>query len=41
MAEPPGLDLARLAAHLDRGVPGLRADLLPGGRSDLTRLRRI
>ncbi|MFD0401463.1 phosphotransferase family protein [Kitasatospora sp. NPDC127121] len=40
-AEPPGLDLARLRAHLDRELPGLvqgplRADLVEGGRSNLT-----
>ncbi|MFE0591299.1 phosphotransferase family protein [Micromonospora echinospora] len=41
MAELPGLDLARLADHLDRAVPGLlagtlRGELLTGGRSNLT-----
>ncbi|MQS10924.1 phosphotransferase family protein [Streptomyces kaniharaensis] len=40
-ADPPGLDLARLRAHLDRELPGavqgpLRADLIEGGRSNLT-----
>ncbi|ARF54569.1 phosphotransferase family protein [Streptomyces gilvosporeus] len=40
-AEPPGLDLARLRAHLDRERPGLaagplRAELIEGGRSNLT-----
>ncbi|MGW7586411.1 phosphotransferase family protein [Kitasatospora sp. NPDC054768] len=43
--DPPGLDLARLRAHLDRELPGilqgrgrgpLRADLIEGGRSNLT-----
>jgi aminoglycoside phosphotransferase (APT) family kinase protein len=38
---PPGLDLARLRAHLDRERPGLvggdlRAKLIEGGRSNLT-----
>ncbi|MFI0735336.1 phosphotransferase family protein [Streptomyces sp. NPDC021225] len=39
---PPGLDLERLRAHLDRERPGLvrggplRAELIPGGRSNLT-----
>ncbi|MFI6225697.1 hypothetical protein ACIBCR_00075 [Micromonospora echinospora] len=42
MAELPGLDLPRLADHLDRAVPGLlagkpRGELLTGGRSNLTR----
>src|SRR5688500_10015377 len=41
MAELPGLDLSRLAEHLDRAVPGLlagelRGELLAGGRSNLT-----
>ncbi|WP_335982300.1 phosphotransferase family protein [Streptomyces sp. CA2R106] len=40
-ANPPGLDLDRLRHHLDREHPGLvrgelRADLLEGGRSNLT-----
>ncbi|MEV7782071.1 phosphotransferase family protein [Kitasatospora sp. NPDC088351] len=40
-ADPPGLDLARLRAHLDRALPGtvqgpLRAELIEGGRSNLT-----
>ncbi|WP_030056862.1 MULTISPECIES: phosphotransferase family protein [Streptomyces] len=40
-ADPPGLDLARLRAHLDSELPGvvqgpLRADLIEGGRSNLT-----
>ncbi|WUG37737.1 phosphotransferase family protein [Kitasatospora sp. NBC_00458] len=40
-ADPPGLDLARLRAHLDRVLPGavdgpLRAGLIEGGRSNLT-----
>ncbi|GHH73457.1 phosphotransferase family protein [Kitasatospora indigofera] len=40
-ADPPGLDLARLRAHLDRELPGLvrgplRAELIEGGRSNLT-----
>ncbi|MET8539838.1 phosphotransferase family protein [Kitasatospora sp. NPDC004799] len=40
-ADPPGLDLARLRAHLERELPGLvrgplRADLIEGGRSNLT-----
>lgn len=40
-ADPPGLDLARLRNHLDRELPGavqgpLRADLIEGGRSNLT-----
>ncbi|MBV6701263.1 phosphotransferase family protein [Kitasatospora aureofaciens] len=40
-ADPPGLDLGRLRAHLDRELPGavqgsLRADLIEGGRSNLT-----
>ncbi|MBB5953484.1 aminoglycoside phosphotransferase (APT) family kinase protein [Saccharothrix tamanrassetensis] len=34
MTEPPGLDLAALAAHL--GTPPLTAELIPGGRSNLT-----
>ncbi|MEU9047092.1 MULTISPECIES: phosphotransferase family protein [unclassified Kitasatospora] len=39
--DPPGLDLARLRVHLDRELPGtvqgpLRADLIEGGRSNLT-----
>ncbi|MFJ3792250.1 phosphotransferase family protein [Kitasatospora sp. NPDC090091] len=39
--DPPGLDLARLRAHLDRELPGtvrgpLRAELIEGGRSNLT-----
>ncbi|MDW6063833.1 phosphotransferase family protein [Streptomyces sp. FXJ1.4098] len=38
---PPGLDLERLRAHLDRERPGLvrgplRAELIEGGRSNLT-----
>lgn len=38
---PPGLDLERLAAHLDRERPGLlhgplRAEVVQGGRSNLT-----
>lgn len=38
---PPGLDLGRLAAHLDRESPGLvqgplRAEVIQGGRSNLT-----
>ena len=38
---PPGLDLGRLRGHLDRERPGLvagelRADLVEGGRSNLT-----
>ncbi|MFB7619320.1 phosphotransferase family protein [Kitasatospora sp. NPDC056181] len=42
-ADPPGLDLARLRAHLDRELPGavqgqLRAELVEGGRSNLTYL---
>ncbi|MFJ8623020.1 phosphotransferase family protein [Kitasatospora sp. NPDC093550] len=42
-ADPPGLDLARLRSHLERGLPGavrgpLRADLIEGGRSNLTYL---
>ncbi|MCF6522513.1 phosphotransferase family protein [Streptomyces sp. JJ36] len=41
MENPPGLDLARLAAHLDRERPGsavgpLRAEVVQGGRSNLT-----
>ena len=41
----PGLDLARLRAHLDRDRPGLahgalRADLVSGGKSNLTYLLR-
>ncbi|MEE1824771.1 phosphotransferase family protein [Streptomyces sp. BE20] len=40
-ADPPGLDLGRLRAHLDRVLPGtvngpLRAELIEGGRSNLT-----
>ncbi|MER7674423.1 phosphotransferase family protein [Kitasatospora sp. NPDC096128] len=40
-ADPPGLDLARLRSHLDAELPGLihgplRADLIEGGRSNLT-----
>ncbi|WP_316527771.1 phosphotransferase family protein [Kitasatospora brasiliensis] len=40
-ASPPGLDLGRLRSHLDRELPGLvqgplRADLIEGGRSNLT-----
>ncbi|MFH8384174.1 phosphotransferase family protein [Kitasatospora sp. NPDC018058] len=40
-ADPPGLDLARLRTHLGRELPGtvqgpLRADLIEGGRSNLT-----
>ncbi|MER7752512.1 phosphotransferase family protein [Kitasatospora sp. NPDC097643] len=40
-ADPPGLDLARLRAHLERELPGavqgpLKADLIEGGRSNLT-----
>ncbi|MFI5526156.1 phosphotransferase family protein [Streptomyces platensis] len=39
--DPPGLDLTRLRAHLDRERPGLaggplRAKLIEGGRSNLT-----
>ncbi|MEV6565579.1 phosphotransferase family protein [Streptomyces kronopolitis] len=39
--QPPGLDLERLRAHLDRERPGLaggplRAQLIEGGRSNLT-----
>ncbi|MER6311882.1 phosphotransferase family protein [Streptomyces sp. NPDC001657] len=39
--DPPGLDLSRLRAHLDRERPGLvggplRAELIEGGRSNLT-----
>lgn len=39
--DPPGLDLARLAAHLERERPGLmdgplRAEVIQGGRSNLT-----
>ncbi|MEV0679281.1 phosphotransferase family protein [Actinosynnema sp. NPDC050436] len=34
MTAPPGLDLDRLAAHL--GTAPLTADLIPGGRSNLT-----
>ncbi|MFJ8042363.1 phosphotransferase family protein [Kitasatospora sp. NPDC096147] len=39
--DPPGLDLARLRAHLDAERPGLvrgplRAELIEGGRSNLT-----
>jgi aminoglycoside phosphotransferase (APT) family kinase protein len=39
--DPPGLDLARLADHLERERPGLAAGpltarLIPGGRSNLT-----
>ncbi|MEU4803797.1 phosphotransferase family protein [Actinosynnema sp. NPDC023587] len=34
MSAPPGLDLDRLAAHL--GTPPLTAELIPGGRSNLT-----
>ncbi|MER7845016.1 phosphotransferase family protein [Kitasatospora sp. NPDC096077] len=42
-ADPPGLDLARLRAHLERELPDtvqgpLRADLIEGGRSNLTYL---
>ncbi|MFJ9695549.1 phosphotransferase family protein [Kitasatospora sp. NPDC101183] len=42
-ADPPGLDLARLRAHLERELPGgvrgeLRAELIEGGRSNLTYL---
>ncbi|HWM38885.1 MAG TPA: phosphotransferase family protein [Streptomyces sp.] len=38
---PPGLDLGRLAGHLDRELPGLvrgplRAEVIQGGRSNLT-----
>ncbi|WP_216216540.1 phosphotransferase family protein [Amycolatopsis aidingensis] len=38
---PPGLDLARLRAHLDERLPGLaagplRAEVVAGGRSNLT-----
>ncbi|WP_369185019.1 phosphotransferase family protein [Streptomyces sp. Y1] len=38
---PPGLDLPKLRAHLDRELPGgvdgeLRAELIEGGRSNLT-----
>lgn len=41
MGDLPGLDLTRLAAHLEQTVPGLlggplRARLLTGGRSNLT-----
>ncbi|SOB85830.1 phosphotransferase family protein [Streptomyces sp. 1331.2] len=40
-AAPPGVDLARLRAHLERELPGvvhgpLRAELIEGGRSNLT-----
>ncbi|MFC4003129.1 phosphotransferase family protein [Prauserella oleivorans] len=40
-ADPPGLDLRRLRAHLDRELPGtvsgpLAADIVEGGRSNLT-----
>ncbi|MFF3069932.1 phosphotransferase family protein [Kitasatospora sp. NPDC057936] len=40
-ADPPGLDLGRLRAHLDRELPGLvqgplSASLIEGGRSNLT-----
>ncbi|MER7771787.1 phosphotransferase family protein [Kitasatospora sp. NPDC096140] len=40
-ASPPGVDLVRLRAHLDRELPGavrgqLWADLIEGGRSNLT-----
>ena len=40
-ANPPGLDLTRLRAHLDRERPGLvggelSAELIEGGRSNLT-----
>ncbi|MFJ2865640.1 phosphotransferase family protein [Kitasatospora sp. NPDC087314] len=40
-ADPSGLDLARLRAHLDRELPGtvqgpLRAEFIEGGRSNLT-----
>ncbi|MFI8461446.1 phosphotransferase family protein [Kitasatospora sp. NPDC085464] len=40
-ASPPGVDLVRLRARLDRELPGavrgsLRADLIEGGRSNLT-----
>ncbi|MFI9328921.1 phosphotransferase family protein [Kitasatospora sp. NPDC052868] len=43
VADPPGLDLGRLRAHLDRELPGtvqgpLRAELIEGGRSNLTYL---
>jgi aminoglycoside phosphotransferase (APT) family kinase protein len=39
--DPPGLDLARLAAHLEKEQPGLaegplRAEVIQGGRSNLT-----
>jgi aminoglycoside phosphotransferase (APT) family kinase protein len=39
--DPPGLDLARLAAYLEQEVPGLvngplHAEVFPGGRSNLT-----
>lgn len=39
--DPPGLDLGRLTAHLDRERPGLRAgplraELIKGGRSNLS-----
>ena len=41
MADPPGVDTAALRAYLDRDRPGLvdgtiKADLIPGGRSNLT-----
>ncbi|MDT7724584.1 MAG: hypothetical protein QOI21_1160 [Actinomycetota bacterium] len=40
-ADPPGLDLGRLRAHLDQHLPGLaggtlRADVVEGGKSNLT-----
>ncbi|MFI6154311.1 phosphotransferase family protein [Kitasatospora sp. NPDC051170] len=40
-ADPPGLDLGLLRAHLERELPGgvrgeLRAELIEGGRSNLT-----
>ncbi|MFF7990904.1 phosphotransferase family protein [Kitasatospora xanthocidica] len=40
-ASPPGVDLARVRAHLERELPGvvqgpLRAELIEGGRSNLT-----
>ncbi|WP_030243967.1 phosphotransferase family protein [Streptomyces sp. NRRL S-350] len=42
-ADPPGLDLGRLRTYLERELPGtvrgpLRADLIEGGRSNLTYL---
>jgi aminoglycoside phosphotransferase (APT) family kinase protein len=43
MADPPGVDSVALRRHLDRERPGLvggplRAELIPGGRSNLTYL---